>query len=100
MIYDNGYVPIVRPNSGRYRGYWRRSRALFEILGDNYRLRWRGESPFGSIINKYGDRLKTIRKDTTAVRAISRLIAHITRIYLRITKAIKEFLDTLRRKRD
>jgi len=74
---QRGYIPLVKPNSRRYRGYHRRvCRRIFDIVGDNYSHRDRGESISGSITNQYGDRLKTRRTYTTATRILARLIAH------------------------
>ncbi len=54
------------------RGYRRRRlRDVFEVLADNYRNRPRGESTSGSLTNRYGERLKTSRIDTTAVQETS-----------------------------
>ncbi|BAJ50802.1 hypothetical protein CSUB_C0949 [Candidatus Caldarchaeum subterraneum] len=93
---EMGYIPLVRPHNRRNRGYYRRrSRKLFGVLADNYRYRPRGESTFGSIINEFGDRIKTSRYDTTATRIIARLIPHLAKTLIRIKKAIMEFLDTL-----
>jgi hypothetical protein len=71
------------------RGYYRRvCRRVFDIIGDNYRHRGRGESTFGSLTNQYGDRLKTRRLDTTATRILARPIAHTTKIPIRTKEAI------------
>ncbi|GBC72016.1 hypothetical protein HRbin02_01805 [Candidatus Calditenuaceae archaeon HR02] len=96
IAFERGYIPLVKPNTRRDRGYYRRkSRKVFGVLADNYRYRPRGESTFGSIINEFGDRIKTRRYDTTATRIIARLIAHAAKILIRIRKVITEFLDTL-----
>jgi len=82
---QRGYMPLVKPNSRRYRGY---HRSIFDIVGYNYRHRGRGESTFGSITNQYGDRLKTRRLDTTATRIPARLTANTTKILIRTKEAI------------
>jgi len=76
---------LVKPNSKRYRGYHRR---IFDIIGDNYSHRGRGESTFRSITNQYGERLKNRRTDTTATRILARLTAHTTKILIRTKEAI------------
>jgi len=60
---QRGYIPLVKPNSGRNRGYHRRIyRRISDTIGDNYRHRGRGESVFRSLINQYGERLKNTSK--------------------------------------
>jgi len=86
---QRGYIPLDKPNSRRYRGYPRRPcRRIFDIIGDNYRHRGRGESTFRSLTNQYGDRLKTRRRDTTATRIPARLTANTTKILIRTKEAI------------
>ncbi len=42
LCYTRGYLPVVRPNRKRLRGFWRRkSRTILELLPDNYRYRFR-----------------------------------------------------------
>jgi hypothetical protein len=49
-----------------------------------YRQRGRGESCFGSLTNEFGDRLKTSRIDTSITRIGARVIAYLTKVYIRI----------------
>jgi hypothetical protein len=50
-----------------------------------HRRRGQGESIFGALTNWLGDRLKTSLIVTTIARIGLRLIAYLTRIYIRIT---------------
>jgi hypothetical protein len=75
VMFKRGYTPYVSPNTGRWRGRWRhKARRLYmHPLGrQKYRQRGRGESPFGSLTNEFGDRLKTSRFDTSVTRMIHR----------------------------
>jgi len=91
---QRGYIPFVKPNSRRYRGYHRRiCRRIFDIIGDNYRHRGRDESTFRSLTNQYGERLKTRRTDTTATRILARLTAHTTKILIRTKETIIRVLE-------
>lgn len=87
VMFHQGYNTIVRPNTGRWRGYYRhKSRKLYNSLTgkQRYRNRGRGESPFGSLANEFGDRLKTSRIDASITRIGARIIAHMVKIYMRI----------------
>jgi hypothetical protein len=45
VMFENGYVPIVKPNSNRYHGYWRRkARRTYYKDTLQYKQRGRGES--------------------------------------------------------
>ena len=58
-----GYTPLVRRSTRRDKGYYKRSyMKIFGILADNYRYRPRGESTFGSLINKFIDGMKIRKK--------------------------------------
>lgn len=88
LIYENGYIPLVKPNKTRGRGHWRRkARKIYNTLTGRmeYRNRGRGESPFGSLTNNYGDRLNTRLKETTYTRSVARVIAYQVKIYIRAT---------------
>jgi len=85
-MFKRGYTPYVSPNTGRWRGRWRhKARKLYmHPLGrQKYRQRGRGESPFGSLTNEFGDRLRTSRNDTTVIRIGCRIIAYQLKIYIR-----------------
>lgn len=83
VLIKAGYIPIIKPQRTRCSGYWRKkARKLYNYY--TYRAH-RGvvESPFGSLTNMFGDRLKTTRTHTTFVRIGSRVIAYMVRIYMR-----------------
>jgi hypothetical protein len=86
MMFQYGYNPIVKPNEGRGRGYWRRkARKLYRhpVGRLKYKQRGRGESPFGSLADEFGDRLKTLSKNNTITRIGCRIIAYQVKIYMR-----------------
>lgn len=84
IMFESGYIPIVKPNSGRYHGYWRR-KARKKYYSDilRYRQRGRGECPYGSLTNCYGDRLNTILPKTTKTKIAARIVAYLVRLYIR-----------------
>jgi len=86
-LIENGYTPIIKPNKDRWKGYWRHKARKFwnPINKLKYRQRGRGESCFGSLTNEFGDRLKTSRIDTSITRIGARIIAYLTKIYIRIS---------------
>ncbi|MGC8832374.1 MAG: hypothetical protein ACP5PQ_07325, partial [Thermoproteota archaeon] len=86
LIYEAGLVPIARPCENRYKGYWRRkARKLWDDGGSLvYKQRGRGESPFGSLTNLFGDRLKTVLRVTSYVRIGLRVVGHQLRVLTRI----------------
>jgi hypothetical protein len=85
IIYANGYVPIVKPNSIRFHGHHRR-KARREFYRDQlrYRQRGRGESVYGSLTNCYGDRLPTKRTKTTQTRIAARVVCYLIRLCIRV----------------
>lgn len=84
IMFESGYTPIIKPNSGRYHGYWRRkARKIFGMEWLTYRQRGRGESPYGSLTNRYGDRLTTTLPETTKTRIGARIVAYLVRLYIR-----------------
>ena len=83
-MFESGYTPIVKPNSGRYHGYWRRkARKLYYRDEIRYRQRGRGESPYGSLTNFYGDRLHTVLALTTRTRIAARIVGYLIKLYIR-----------------
>lgn len=83
--YRNGYTPLISPQRGRGRGYWRRrARKVYNWEWRKYRQRGRGESVFGSLTNAFGDRLHTRLKETTYTRSAARVIAYQVRILIRV----------------
>ena len=87
IMFKSGYQPIVKPNKERWRGHWRKKAIKLyrhPIGKQKYRQRGRGESIFGSLTDDYGDRLQTLRKDTSELRIGSRIIAYQVKILMRI----------------
>lgn len=95
IMFDSGYDPIVKPNKDRWKGHNRKKarKLYFNPIGrQKYKQRPRGESIFGALTNQFGDRLKTLRYDTSSIRIGSRVIAYLVRIYMRIDGCIIIFL--------
>jgi hypothetical protein len=95
-MFKAGYLPIVKPNRGRGRKFWRKkARKLWNNpkikLEARYRRRGTGESIFGSLKNWVGDRLKTTLIASTITRMGARILAYLARIYIRITSFIMNF---------
>ena len=91
----SGYKPIVKPNKERIDGYFRRRVRKFyrrPIGRQKYRQRSRGESVFGSLTNDYGDRLKTMKVDTSEIRIGCRIISYQIKILMRINFYIIKIL--------
>lgn len=88
-----GYKPIVKPNKERTDGYFRRKVRRFyrhPIGRQKYKQRGRGESIFGSLTDDYGDRLKTMRIDTSEIRIGCRIVSYQIKILMRMnSSAIK-----------
>ena len=61
-----------------------------------YRQRGRGESLFGSLTNKYGDRFTARNTCVMKVRTASRILAYQLRLLIRIFEKFQLMLDTLR----
>ena len=77
IIFDKNYEPIVCPNKGRYKGYWRRkARELYNLRENRlgYKQRGRGESVFGSLTNQFGDRLNVRNNQVMKTRLTARVI--------------------------
>jgi len=84
IMFKFGYTPVIKPNSGRYHGYWRRkARKIYYTDQLRYRQRGRGESPYRSLTNSYGDRLNTILLQTTETRIAARILAYLIKLYIR-----------------
>ena len=86
VMFEKGYEPIVCPHKGRIDGYWRRkARKLYRIPENRfgYRQRGRGESPFGSLTNEFGDRLKACRKESMRARILSRIVSYQIKLLIR-----------------
>jgi hypothetical protein len=95
-MFKKGYLPVVKPNKGRVRKYYRRkARKIWNNplikLEDRYRLRGIGEGIFGSLTNWLGDRLKTRLLSTSITRIGARIIAYLARIYIIITYFMMNF---------
>jgi len=79
-----GYVPLIRPNKNRGSGKWRRrGRRVYNRFWRRYRHRGRGESPFGSLTNAFGDRLHTRLLRTTYARSLVRVLVYQTKLLVR-----------------
>ena len=92
IMFESGYTPIIKPNSGRYHGYWRRkARRIYYKDIVRYRQRGRGESPYGSLTNFYGDRLTTILLSTTRTRIATRLVNYLVKLYIRAKSLVGIF---------
>jgi hypothetical protein len=84
IMFESGYIPIIKPNSSRYHGHWRRkARKLYYRDEIHYRQRGRGESPYGSLTNYYGDRLHTRLPITTRTRIAARIVGYLIKLYIR-----------------
>lgn len=85
-IYDVGYTPLISPQRTRDSGHWRgKGRKVYSKEKKTYRQRGRGESPFGSLTNEFGDRLDTRLDETTYIRSIARVISYQIKIVIRAT---------------
>jgi len=50
IAYKKGYIPLIKPQRTRWKGYWRRKgRKVYSREWRRYRQRGRGESVFGSL---------------------------------------------------
>jgi len=86
VMFGKNYEPIVCPNKGRWKGYWRKkARKLYKDPENRlgYRQRGRGESFFGSLTNAFGDRLTARCKPTMIVRLTARVIALQLKLLIR-----------------
>jgi hypothetical protein len=100
QMFKQGYLPIVKPNKGRGRKYYRRKASKIWNnplikLEERYRRRRIGEGIFGSLTNWLGDRLKTRLIASTITRIGARIIAYLARIYIRIIAFIMNFWTRL-----
>jgi len=86
--FKNGYIPLIKPNKDRARGYYRRrARKLWNRIENRifYRKRGIGESIFGALTNWLGDRLKTRKEESSITRIGARIIAYQVKVYMRIS---------------
>jgi hypothetical protein len=79
QVFEVGYLPIVKPNKGRGRKYWRgKARKLCNNLKtkleERYRRRGISEGIFGSLKNWLGNGLKTSLISSTITRIGARII--------------------------
>ena len=87
VMFKKGYVPVVCPNKMRSRGYYRkRARKIYNqpVHRLGYRQRGRGESVFGSLTNRYGNRLNTRNKSATQTRIAARVLSYQIKILIRV----------------
>lgn len=91
IMFNKGYEPVVCPNKQRRKGYFRRkARKIYNKFTNRlgYRQRGRGESCFGSLTNKFGDRLKTINNQATRTRITSRVVSYQIKLLMRTIKRL------------
>ena len=96
ILFKKGYEPIVFPNKNRWKGYWRKKARMLYRKRENrlgYRQRGRGESVFGALTIKYGDRLNARNENVMKTRIASRILAYQLRLILR---TIEELILILR----
>jgi len=89
VMFEKGYTPIVCPNKNRIDGFYRRkSRKLYRKRENRlgYRQRGRGESPFGSLTNCYGDRLHARKKTVMQTRSAARTLSYQIKLLIRTQK--------------
>ena len=87
MMFKKGYIPIVCPNKNRWRGQYRHeARELYQLRENRlgYRQRGRGESPFGSLTNCYGDRLHARKKNVMQTRIAARVLCYQVKLLIRV----------------
>jgi len=99
VLFDKGYIPVICPNKNRWRGaYRKRARKIYNqpVHRRGYKQRGRGESLFGSLTNKYGDRFNARNDEVMKTRIASRILSYQLRLFLIVIKKIYELLDTLR----
>jgi hypothetical protein len=88
-----GYTPVLKPREeyqwGKYR---KKAREIWEKEKESYNERSRGESIFGSLTDLFGDRLKTIREDTSQLRVGLRYLVYQLRLLIRIKWKETSFL--------
>ena len=84
FLFKKGYIPLICPNKRRSKGYYRKiSRILYKQRREIYRQRGRGESPFGSLTNEFGDRFKAINENCMQARILGRIICYQIKILIR-----------------
>ena len=89
FLFKKGYIPLICPNKRRYRGYYRKlARKFYKQRREIYKQRGRGESPFGSLTNEFGDRFKAINKTTMQVRILGRVISYQIKLLIRCNDKI------------
>ena len=72
-----------------YKGYYRKlARKFYKQRREIYRQRGRGESPFESLNNEFGDRFKAINKTTMQVRILGRVISYQIKLLIRCNNKI------------
>ena len=90
IAYAQGYLPIVKLNSNRFRGHYRRkARKLYYADQLRYRQRGRGESVYGSLTNCYGDRLTTRLQKATQTRIAARVVCYLIRLCIRVDSCLR-----------
>jgi len=89
FLFKKGYLPLICPNKRRSRGYYRKlSRILYKQRREIYKQRGRGESPFGSLTNEFGDRFKASNRTCMQVRILGRIISYQIKLLIRLDDKI------------
>lgn len=89
VLFKKGYVPVICPNKRRSKGFYRRiARKIYKEKRLAYRQRGRGESPFGSLTNEFGDRFKAINKESMQARTLARIISYQIKLLIRCNDKI------------
>lgn len=91
VLFKRNYTPIICPNENRWKGYYRKkARKIYRKFKNRlaYRQRGRGESPFGSLTNYFGDRLKSVNDFAMKTRIASRVLCYQIKLLMRITSLI------------
>ena len=88
-LFKIGYEPLICPNKGRSRGYYRKkARKLYKQRREIYKQRGRGESMFGSLTNEFGDRFKASNEICMQVRILGRIISYQIKLLIRCSDKI------------
>ena len=89
FLFKKGYIPLICPNKRRSKGYYRKlSRIFYKQRREIYKQRGRGESPFGSLTNEFGDRFKAIDENCMQVRILGRIISYQIKLLIRCNDQI------------
>ena len=83
IVVDRGYLPIVKPQKNRAKGYGAKIRdEIFDK--DKYRRRGICEGFFGALNNWFGDKIPCSLVETAVTRLLVRVACYALRILLRV----------------